>query len=173
LGAVKSNIGHTQAASGVAGVIKMVQAMRHRTLPGPLHAERPSAEVDWSAGLVRLLTDNAEWPALDRPRRAGVSSFGISGTNAHLIIEDAPDPEPPRSAAAAGVVAWVVSAKDGDVLAEQAARLRDFVAGAPRAGRRRRGSLAGHRAHRVRAPGRGHRSGPGGTAAGAAGTGRG
>ncbi|WP_031731183.1 type I polyketide synthase, partial [Mycobacterium tuberculosis] len=129
LGSVKSNMGHTQAAAGVAGVIKMVLAMRHELLPATLHVDVPSPHVDWSAGAVELLTAPRVWPAGARTRRAGVSSFGISGTNAHVIIEAVPV-VPRREAGWAGpVVPWVVSAKSESALRGQAARLASYVRG--------------------------------------------
>ncbi|MFF5173695.1 beta-ketoacyl synthase N-terminal-like domain-containing protein [Micromonospora sp. NPDC000089] len=128
LGSVKSNIGHTQAAAGVAGVIKMVQALRHGVLPATLHVQQPSTEVDWSAGAVELLTEAREWPRGERPRRAGVSSFGISGTNAHLIIEEAPeDPAPAERTPPDGVVPLVVSARSTGALTGQAGRLASYL----------------------------------------------
>ncbi|MER7708995.1 type I polyketide synthase [Streptomyces werraensis] len=131
LGSLKSNIGHTQAAAGVAGVIKMVQALRHRIMPPTLHVDAPSSRVDWSAGAVELLTEAREWPVEGRPRRAGVSSFGISGTNAHLILEEAPeqDASQPLPAGGGGVVPLVVSARSVRALAGQAGRLAAFVEG--------------------------------------------
>ncbi|WP_203721046.1 type I polyketide synthase, partial [Paractinoplanes brasiliensis] len=126
LGSIKSNIGHTQAAAGVAGVIKMVLAMRHGVLPQTLHVDEPSSHVDWSAGDVELLTSQRAWEADGQPRRAGVSSFGISGTNAHVILEEAA-PEPVVSSVSSlPVTPWLVSARSEQALAQQVARLREF-----------------------------------------------
>ncbi|MEV6229235.1 type I polyketide synthase [Saccharopolyspora shandongensis] len=123
LGSLKSNIGHTQAAAGVAGVIKMVQALQHNQLPATLHAEEPSTHIDWSSGALALLTESRSWPEDDRPRRAAVSSFGVSGTNAHLILEQAPLNESTMELADSVQVPWLISAKSPEALTVQAERL--------------------------------------------------
>nr|WP_308315658.1 thioester reductase domain-containing protein [Streptomyces sp. ISL-100] len=136
LGSFKSNIGHTVAAAGVGGVIKMIQAMRHGVMPKTLHVDEPTPVVDWKSGSVELLTEACPWPELDRPRRAAVSSFGVSGTNAHVILEAAPDSETTGQQAAPGAAAepvslpvapWVLSAKSQQALRGQAGRLASHL----------------------------------------------
>ncbi|MEU7723634.1 type I polyketide synthase, partial [Streptomyces tibetensis] len=136
LGSLKSNIGHTQAAAGIAGIIKMIQALRHDTLPRTLHVDHPSSKVDWEAGSLRLLAEARPWPAdPDRPRRAGISAFGVSGTNAHVVLEEPPMPaEAPvphettmPTQTPPPVIAWPLSAHTPEALRAQAARLDSWL----------------------------------------------
>ncbi|WP_277922412.1 ketoacyl-synthetase C-terminal extension domain-containing protein, partial [Streptomyces sp. Root264] len=149
IGSLKSNVGHTQAASGVVGIIKMVESLRHGVAPKSLHGEELTPHVDWSSGTLRLLTEAVDWPDTGRPRRAGVSSFGGSGTNAHVVLEQAPVAEPAEAAGTtdagatdaqvtdakaadraekAGVVLpWMLSARSEAALKEQAQRLLDRI----------------------------------------------
>ncbi|TGB16680.1 SDR family NAD(P)-dependent oxidoreductase [Streptomyces palmae] len=133
LGSLKSNMGHAQAAAGVGGVIKMVEALRHGTLPRTLHVDRPTDKADWGAGTVALLTEPADWPRGERVRRAGVSAFGVGGTNAHVLLEEAPAEEPEVGGEPAGPVPWVLSAASPEALREQARRLHAHLADPARA----------------------------------------
>ncbi|KAA0111818.1 type I polyketide synthase [Mycolicibacterium sp. P1-5] len=160
LGSIKSNIGHTQAAAGAAGIIKMIEALKHDCLPPTLHVDRPSPHVDWSAGTVRLLTSAVPWPHSDHPRTAAVSSFGISGTNAHVILQQPPaaetgaQPEQPADADAdLGVRLWPVSARSSSALSAQADRLHRQLAADPDVGPSdvaySLGATRAHHAHRA------------------------
>ncbi|MEE4494141.1 type I polyketide synthase [Streptomyces sp. BE230] len=136
LGSLKSNIGHSMGAAGVGGVIKTVLAMRHQHLPRTLHVDTPSPHVDWSSGAVELLVEGREWTRPDGPRRAAVSSFGVSGTNAHIILEEAPQQEQEQQADEGGaapgaLVPWVLSGKSAAAVAGQALKLHDFAAADP------------------------------------------
>ncbi|WP_225829247.1 type I polyketide synthase [Streptomyces naphthomycinicus] len=131
VGSVKSNLGHTQAASGAAGLIKTVMALRHGVLPATLHVDRPSTQVDWTRGAVSVLTETTEWPETGVPRRAAVSSFGVSGTNAHVVLEQAPPAEETAPAGDGGPVPWLVSGRTPEAVRAQVRRLRTGLAGHP------------------------------------------
>src|SRR5699024_7063741 len=141
LGSLKSNVGHTQAAAGVAGLIKLVLSLHNEVLPQTLHAEEPTPHVDWDSGQVRLLTQKRPWPRTDRPRRAAVSSFGMSGTNAHVIVEQGTpkesEAEPENGETPgrpAGPWPWAFSARGTTALRAQAARIRDHARDRPATG---------------------------------------
>ena len=146
LGSLKSNIGHTQAAAGVGGVIKMVQAMRHGALPRTLHVDAPSPHVDWTSGAVSLLTEHTPWPAVGRPRRAAVSSFGISGTNAHVVLEQGPEAVVRPGEADAP---WVLSARSATALRRRAEDLAAWPTPDPGAAARTLATRRAHFAHRA------------------------
>ncbi|MBP8539392.1 acyltransferase domain-containing protein, partial [Streptomyces sp. MK37H] len=147
LGSMKAHVGHTGAAAGVAGIIKMVLALRHGVVPRTLHVDEPTPHVDWGSGAVRLVTETMGWPEAERARRAAVSSFGVSGTNAHVILEAAPTVDTTsQSMPTEGVLPWVISARSEAALRAQAAQLRAFVATSDRHLADIGSTLARHRA---------------------------
>ncbi|MEU5846863.1 type I polyketide synthase [Saccharopolyspora shandongensis] len=138
LGSLKSNIGHTQAAAGIAALIKTILALQHATIPATLHIDQPTPHVDWTTGNLQLATETQPWPHTGHPRRAAISAFGMSGTNAHVIIEQASSvqnqpaaPEEPASGATGGLVMWPISARSEKALRAQAARLADHLTSDP------------------------------------------
>ncbi|NUT40639.1 MAG: amino acid adenylation domain-containing protein [Thermoactinospora sp.] len=133
LGSVKSNFGHAQAAAGIAGLIKMVLALGHGHVPGLAHDDPPTPHVDWASGAVELVHRSRPWPKTGAPRRAAVSSFGMSGTNAHVILEQAPEVQdmPPTGQDASGPVSWTLSGRSVPALRAQAAKLLEYVEAHP------------------------------------------
>ncbi|WP_330230225.1 SDR family NAD(P)-dependent oxidoreductase [Nocardia sp. NBC_00508] len=134
IGSVKSNLGHTQAAAGIANIIKVIESMRHERIPASLHFRSGNPHIDWDSVAVRVVAEERSWRRSGRPRRAGVSAFGISGTNAHVVIEEAPPVLEAHPVDHSGPHLLVLSAKSADALRELAARYRDFVAAHPEIG---------------------------------------
>jgi acyl transferase domain-containing protein len=132
LGSIKSNIGHAQSSSGIAGVIKMIQAMRHGEVPSTLHVDEPSPDIDWSTGKIDLVTEPVPWPDRGHPRRSAVSSVGISGTNVHIVLEQAPEPAPVDTGTRAlPIIPWPISGKTREALTAQAVRLQAYLTDHP------------------------------------------